>query len=102
MEDAAASGAMTVEFPNGNRAQLIVARRRRNAKGLLEAIGIVDSKPVIVVVGGADSLTRQVARPLQSLLERGVVPAAVASGAIVIDGGTDSGVMAALGDAVGA
>jgi hypothetical protein len=63
----------------------------------LDRQGLTAAGPVLVVVGGAAGL-----EPTDDLAEaftRGVVPAVVASGAIVLDGGTDAGVMALVGAA---
>jgi SLOG in TRPM, prokaryote/Protein of unknown function (DUF4231) len=56
-------------------------------------------RPVLVLVGGADGLgDTQLAR-LRPLFEEGLAPLADALGACVIDGGTDAGVMALIGQA---
>jgi hypothetical protein len=56
-------------------------------------------RPVLVLVGGADGLgDAQLAR-LRPLFEEGLAPLADALGACVVDGGTDAGVMALIGQA---
>ena len=67
---------------------------------MLEALDLKGPRPVLLVVGGAKSLDQDVGRQLERLLERGAVRAAAATGAILVDGGTHSGVMAVLGKAV--
>ena len=64
------------------------------------ALDLKGPRPVLLVVGGAKSLDQDVGRQLERLLERGAVRAAAATGAILVDGGTHSGVMAVLGKAV--
>ena len=58
--------------------------------------------PILLVIGGAESLDPTVERRLERLFERGVVRAAAETGSTVMDGGTVSGVMAVLGRAVAA
>lgn len=64
----------------------------------LDALLLDDSRNVITVVGGAAGAdaTRQLAATMNA-----VVRAAAASRATLVYGGTDSGVLAALGEAVG-
>jgi hypothetical protein len=92
----------TIEFPNGNRSRLVRARPRRGPSVLLEALGITTSRPVLVVVGGADELDPVARAALGSVLERAAIPSAESAEAVIVDGGTASGVMAALGEAVAA
>jgi hypothetical protein len=56
-------------------------------------------RPVLVLVGGADGLTDAQLARLRPLFEEGLAPLADALGACVIDGGTDAGVMALIGQA---
>jgi hypothetical protein len=55
--------------------------------------------PVLVIVGGAAGLDETSAATARALIERVVLPAVVATGSVIVDGGTDSGVMRILGDA---
>jgi hypothetical protein len=54
---------------------------------------------VMVLVGGADGLADEQLARLRPLFEEGLAPLADALGACVIDGGTDAGVMALIGQA---
>jgi hypothetical protein len=63
-----------------------------------EALGFGGPRPVLVVVGGADGLTEQVVLDCAACAD-GLVAAAGAAGAAIVDGGTDSGVMRLLGRA---
>jgi hypothetical protein len=53
----------------------------------------------VVLVGGADGLGEAQLARLRPLFEEGLAPLADALGACVIDGGTDAGVMALIGQA---
>jgi hypothetical protein len=93
---------LEVAFEGGGRASLVAAGGRRSVRSLLNALGLADSRPVVVLIGGADTLDPAVRPALQRLFERGVVRAAANAGALIVDGGTDAGVMAALGGAAAA
>jgi len=56
-------------------------------------------RPVVVLVGGAGGMDRDGIDELEAVLRRAVVPVVDASRAVVVDGGTDSGVMRAIGRA---
>jgi hypothetical protein len=91
---------VTIKFANGNEAKAVHAAPRRSVRSLLEAIDLSTPAPVLAIVGGARAMEASVAPRLQRLFERGALRAAADAGAIVLDGGTDSGVMAVLGEAV--
>jgi hypothetical protein len=55
--------------------------------------------PVLVLVGGAGGLEAADEGRLTSLIREHVLPPVVHAGATVVDGGTDSGVMRAMGNA---
>jgi len=56
-------------------------------------------RPVIVIVGGAGGLRHYHTARLHSIFNHVLAPLAEALGAIVVDGGTDSGVMRMMGKA---
>ena len=65
----------------------------------LNNLGLRGPQPVLVLVGGADGLSKaQVAR-LRPLFVKVLAPMAEAIGAAVVDGGTDAGVMQLMGQA---
>ena len=74
---------------------------RFDAGPLLTRLGLPTepSRPVIVVCGGADDLVGDALAHVQQVLGAGVARAAEAVGAVIIDGGTDTGVMAVVGAA---
>src|SRR4051794_28619473 len=63
---------------------------------LLETAGL-STGPVLVLVGGAGGLAATDEEQLTSLIREHVLPLVVRTGATVVDGGTDSGVMRAMG-----
>ena len=64
----------------------------------LAALGLDGHRPVLVLVGGAAGLDPDLHEPLLDLF-RTLVPVLTAAGALVVDGGTRSGVMALMGEA---
>ena len=87
-----------IEFSEKNRAQVQTAVTLNELVGAVEQLNISTPRPVIVLVGGAGGihsqhrlLIRQVIQELSIVAEQ--------VGAIIVDGGTDSGVMADIGRA---
>jgi hypothetical protein len=65
----------------------------------LNAVSIGPGQPVIVLVGGAGGMDDDDVQSLEEVLRRAVLPVIEECRAAVIDGGTDSGVMRAVGHA---
>jgi hypothetical protein len=66
---------------------------------LLRSTGLDIARPVVVLIGGATGLDDTQVDRLANYLRRHVVPVVVRVGAAVVDGGTDAGVMRAVGRA---
>jgi hypothetical protein len=90
----------TITFANGNRAEIITAPCDENAKAIIDALEIGSPRAVILLFGGAAGLDDSRKAHLETLFADGVKPVAVELGALIIDGGTQSGVMAMMGEAV--
>jgi hypothetical protein len=90
----------TITFENGNRAVAVTAPRDASAKEILDALGIAPPRSVILLFGGASGLDDSRKAHLATLFADGVTPVAAELGALIIDGGTQSGVMAIMGEAV--
>src|SRR5687768_13166433 len=71
---------------------------RSDLPRLLDEVGLA-AGPVLVVVGGAGGLDPDDEDRLRVLIRDYLVPVVVRAGASVVDGGTDSGVMRAIGAA---
>ena len=63
----------------------------------LERLGVDRGRPVLVLVGGAGGLADRDLETLAGVVSAAVVPAVVRHRAVVVDGGTDSGVMRLIG-----
>lgn len=89
-----------ITFENGNRAVVITAPRDASAQAILDVLEITSPRAVILLFGGAAGLDDSRKAALATLFAGGVAPVAAELGALVIDGGTQSGVMAMMGEAV--
>jgi hypothetical protein len=102
---APAPSAKPVTFPEGQTATIIEAPASGNEPNLIKSLGLTPGRPVLLLVGGADGFDREIPEQseqrnrLLQLFGRGLLRAADAAGATVIDGGTNAGVMAVLGTA---
>jgi len=90
----------TITFANGNRAVLITAPRDARAKAILDALEITSPRAVILLFGGTAGLDDSRKTDLATLFADGVAPVAAELGALIIDGGAQSGVMVIMGEAV--
>ena len=90
----------TITFENGSRAVVVTAPGNANAKAILEALGITLPRAVILLFGGAKGLDDSRKAHLATLFADGVARVAAELVALIIDGGTQSGVMAMMGEAV--
>jgi SLOG in TRPM, prokaryote/Protein of unknown function (DUF4231) len=73
--------------------------RREELSTRLAELHLRPPRPVVVLVGGADGLDDARLGRLRPLFEEGLAPLADSLGACVLDGGTDAGVMALIGQA---
>ena len=86
-------------FQNRNEALAVFPSAGAKAEDILAALHIQAYKSVILVLGGAAGLDEALAPRLTQLFSRGIARAAADSTALIIDGGTQSGVMAMMGAA---
>jgi hypothetical protein len=90
----------TLTFPGGQTALLARAADLDGLPDALVALSLAPPRSVMVLVGGAGglSLEGEAASPLRELFHA-LAEVAGAAGATVVDGGTDAGVMALMGQA---
>ena len=87
-------------FPNCNRAYLLSAPDCTPAEHILKALDIKQPKALFLIVGGAAGLDESLKPRLVQFFGRGIARAAVDAGALIIDGGTQAGVMELMGQGV--
>jgi hypothetical protein len=79
---------------------LLAPPAETKAADILHALDIAPPKALILVAGGAADLDAAVQPRLVQLCSRGIARAAANIGALLMDGGTQAGVMAMMGQGV--
>jgi SLOG in TRPM, prokaryote len=90
--------AFAVDFADHRSAKAVHVDSMDDLPDALAALGL-SSRPTLVLVGGADSLTADELERLHGLFSDTVAPLVEELGAQVIDGATDAGVMRLIGRA---
>jgi hypothetical protein len=96
----------TISFDKDQKAQYVVPPPGTPAADTLQVLGLEQPKALIIIIGGAGRLDTAMQSDallksrLTQLFSRGIARAAIETGALIIDGGTQSGVMALMGGAV--
>lgn len=88
-----------IAFDNGKTARVIDLRARPELPEALAELGLNAPRPVLVLVGGASNIGEDDYQRLQSLFLETLAPLVEALGVVVIDGGTNAGVMQLMGQA---
>lgn len=89
-----------IQFPGGNRAQAVLAPASAHVSDLARALDLPRFETVILLAGGAGSMQQPAEANLAALFTEGLASAASSFDAAIIDGGTQSGVMALMGQGV--
>ena len=103
MDSQPMSEAMKIQeifFPNGNRALAVIAPIGTRATDLVRVIGIPQPGSLIILAGGAAGMDVGAASNIGRLLTDGIAHIAATHVALIIDGGTQSGVMELMGRGV--
>jgi hypothetical protein len=90
----------SIVFDNNNQAVVVIPSAKQNAGDISAALELPPYKAVILVLGGADNIDEKITPKLSQLFGRGIARAAIEAGALIIDGGTQAGVMAMIGEGV--
>lgn len=93
---AAAPSTFPVELAGGGEARAIRVTDESDLDRALAALA-VSPGPVVLLVGGAAGLEARVRTGIERFFRDTFVPAIAATGATVLDGGTDAGVMRLVG-----
>ena len=89
-----------IRFPGGNTAQAVLASTQAHVDNLARTLDLPYFKAVILLAGGAAFMQQPSGAGLQALFTEGLAAAAAALDAMIIDGGTENGVMALMGQGV--
>ncbi len=90
---------LKITFDSRKTALAIRVNQPAELPNALQEIGLSDSRPVLVVVGGASNISETDFLRIQRLFVEVLAPIAETLGAYVVDGGTDVGVMRLIGTA---
>ena len=90
--------AITIAFPNGNRARAVHVLAGADGAAIVAALKLPPPRAVLLVSGGASEMTSVKAARLRALLAEGVARVAAEESITVIDGGTRAGVMQMMGE----
>jgi len=90
---------VTVSFGDRCMAQLMQVSEEMPLLDALQQLQVPYPRPVLVLIGGASNLTDSDQRLLRSLFIKVLAPLAQTLNAVVIDGGTDTGIMQMMGRA---
>jgi hypothetical protein len=88
-----------IGFQGGQTATAVRVDQPSDLSAALAALGLRAPRLVVVLIGGAGLMDVRDLDRLRPLFERGLVPVAERLGVVVIDGGTDAGVMHLIGRA---
>lgn len=86
-------------FSNQLTASVIQVNTVGELPHALEQLGLSKAKPVLVLVGGASGISTADQQRLKSLFHEQLAPTLQQIGAVVVDGGTDAGIMSLMGQA---
>ena len=89
-----------IHFPNGNIAWAVTTPTTIPAGEVLNALHIQKPKALLMVIGGASNLDDSLCARLTLLCNLGIARVAAEAEALIIDGGTQAGIMALMGQAV--
>jgi hypothetical protein len=88
-----------IGFKGGQTATAVGVDQPSDLSAALAALGLQAPPLVVVLIGGAGLMDARDLDRLRPLFERSLVPVAERLGLVVIDGGTDAGVMRLIGRA---
>jgi hypothetical protein len=89
-----------ISFPNGNQARAVLPPPGTRATDLVRALAIPQPGSLIMIAGGAARMDERDHLNLTRLFTDGIAHIAATYNALVIDGGTQSGVMDLMGQGV--
>ena len=89
-----------IVFDNSREAGAVFPSANATAKEIADALQIKPPKALLLIIGGADSIDEKAGSRLVQLFGRGIARAAADLNAVIIDGGTQSGVMKMMGQGV--
>jgi hypothetical protein len=87
-----------ISFPNGNKALAIYAAQAATPEWVRDNLRLGPSTPALFIVGGAGGMSAEDVKRTQLIIDS-IAEFAHKNGLMLIDGGTESGIMQMVGDA---
>lgn len=91
--------AVSLNFSDQRKARAAILAAIDSPADIPKALKISPPQPVLVVIGGADKLSDAIVAQLRQIFEEGIAPLAERLNLLIIDGGTDAGIMRLMGRA---
>jgi len=89
-----------IKFINGRSARVVHVEEETTAEDIIHSLELEIPQSVIFVAGGAENLDEENQPRLIQFFSRGIAQLAIESKSLIIDGGTDTGVMSLAGMAI--
>jgi len=86
-----------IQFLNGHTARMVYAEDETSAEDIIHSLEIEKPGNVIFIAGGAGNLDEENKPRLMQLFSRAIATIAVEHKTLLVDGGTDSGIMSLAG-----
>src|SRR5688500_6549203 len=88
-----------IRFPNNNVALAVFQLIENHPDDIVAALNRKPFKLLMIMIGEAANMDEKVKPMLSQLFGRGIARAAIEAKAVIVDGGTQSGVMSLIGEA---
>lgn len=92
----------TIAFSNGHIASAVHAPENANATAILSALDLGSPRALVVITGGAGEMSEDEINRVRPLLVSGLARLTGEEHIAILDGGTNAGVMALIGEGVAA
>lgn len=86
-----------IHFPNGHKARAVHAPKEMPAEQIMHNLGDITSSPVIFITGGAGQMSAEDLQRTQAIIES-IIRYADTHRIVIVDGGTESGIMQMVGE----
>lgn len=88
-----------IQFSNGNQAKAVRVSPYANPDEVAQALGFNQIQSALFISGGAANMTAEDMERTRQIVEDGIARFAVENDVVVIDGGTEAGIMQMIGEA---
>lgn len=99
MLDTHVTSLIDLTFANGQQARALRLAPQQSPAEALNAMGLFPPRPTLVIIGGASLMSPESLQQLQTVFDQVLAPLAKDLNLMVIDGGTDAGVIHMMGQA---